>query len=97
MAQRADRIVSAEDSTVHDEPHISGSRITVRFVHERVEGTDLDPSAFADRHNLDLADVYRALAYYHEHPEEMRRVERRRQRIVEDNRDGAITGPEDVG
>lgn len=79
MAEQTHRIVAGNDSELHDEPHIAGSRITVRFIHERVEGAGLDPGAVADRHNLDLADVYHALAYYHDHPEEMRRSERDRE------------------
>lgn len=96
MAEQVHRIVPAEESDLHDEPHVAGSRITVRFIHERVENVGLDPREIADRHNLDLADVYHALAFYHEHPEEMRRIERTRERTVEDHRDRAITGPDDV-
>lgn len=33
---------------VHDEPHIAGSRITVQFVHERVEGRGLVPDTLAE-------------------------------------------------
>jgi uncharacterized protein (DUF433 family) len=96
MAEQTHRIVSAADSDIHDEPHIVGSRITVRFIRERVEGAGLRPETVADRYTLDLADVYHALAYYHDHPEEMRRIERRREQRIEDNRDRAITGPEDL-
>ena len=81
---------------VHDEPHIAGSRITVRHVYERVHGRGLRPETVAERHNLDIADVYHALAYYHEHPEEMRAVERRRNEAVESARDKTtITPPEE--
>lgn len=96
MAEQTHRIVSADESDIHDEPHVAGSRITVRFIHERVEGGGTDPGTFADRYNLDLADVYHALAYFHEHPEEMRRIEREREEVIEDHRDRAITGPDDV-
>lgn len=48
MAEQVHRIVPAEDSELHDEPHVAGSRITVRFVHERVEGAGLDPGTVAD-------------------------------------------------
>lgn len=95
MAEQTHRIVAAGDSDLHDEPHIAGSRITVRFVHERVEAGDFRPEEVADRHGLDLADVYHALAYYHDHPAEMREVERRRQQTIEEHRERAITGPDD--
>lgn len=37
MATQQYRIVSGEDSEIHNEPHIEGSRITVRDVYVRVE------------------------------------------------------------
>ena len=83
MATEQVGIVSGADSEIHDEPHIEGSRITVRYIHARVEERGLRPETVADRHNLDLADVYAALAYYHNNPEEMREVEERRKRLSE--------------
>jgi len=85
MAVTKHRIVSSEESEIHDEPHIEGSRVTVLHIHERVEGRGLRPETVADRLNLDLADVYEALAYYHRHPEEMERVEKRRQRVADES------------
>jgi hypothetical protein len=35
---------------------------------------------------MDIADVYRALAYYHDNPEEMREVEKERKGTVEEHR-----------
>ena len=71
-------IVSGENSSIHDEPHIEGSRITIRYIHTRVEERGLRPETVADRHNLEIADVYAALTYYHKNPEEMHAVEERR-------------------
>lgn len=96
MAEAVHRIVAATESTIHDEPHIEGTRHTVRFVHERAEQGDLRPETFADRYGLDLADVYHALAYYHEHPAEMRRITQRRRETIEEHRDTAITGLNDL-
>jgi uncharacterized protein (DUF433 family) len=96
MAEQTHRIVAGADSELHDEPHIAGSRITVRFLHERVEGAGLAPATVADRHNLDVADVYEALAYYHRHPEEMARVEAAREAAIDAAREDAITGPDDL-
>ena len=70
---------------LHDEPHLEGRRITVRFIKEQIEARGLDPRTVADRHDLDVADVYRALTYYYDHPEEMRQVEHRRQSAVEEH------------
>jgi len=69
---------------LHDEPHLEGRRITVQFIKMQVEDRGLAPRTVADRHDVNVADVYRALAYYHDHPEEMRAVERQREDAVED-------------
>jgi uncharacterized protein (DUF433 family) len=91
MSQQIHRIVRE----VHDEPHIEGRRITVQWIQKRVEEVGLDPQTVADRHDLDVADVYRALTYYHDHPEEMRAVEKRRERAFEEN-EHLTTDPEEV-
>jgi len=91
MSQVSRRIVRE----LHDEPHLEGRRITVQFVKTQVEDRGLEPRTVADRHDLDLADVYRALTYYHDHPEEMRAVERQREAAVEDH-EYLTTNPDDV-
>lgn len=93
MARSAGRI--ARD--LMDEPHLAGHRVSVRRVHALVEERDLDPRAVADRLGLDVADVYRALTYYHDHPGEMHDVERRREERTERSRDDdAVAGPDDL-
>ena len=91
MSQQSARIVQE----VHDEPHIEGSRITVRHVYERVHERGLRPETVAERYNLDIADVYHALAYYHEHPEEMREVERQRDEAIKSAREKTTITPPD--
>ena len=54
-----------------DGPHIAGRRISVRQVYALVETQGSDPETVADRYDLDVADIYHALAYYHDHPREM--------------------------
>ena len=95
MATQQYRIVSGQESEIHDEPHIEGSRITVWDVHVRVEERGLAPERVAERYNLDIADVYEALAYYHNRPEEMARVEKRHERATaEAKRRSSLTPPE---
>ncbi len=53
-------------------------------IYERVEGRGLEPQTVADRLDLDVADVYRALAYYHEHPRQMEEVRRERSEAMEE-------------
>lgn len=80
-----------------DEPHVVGHRVSVRRIHALVEERDLDAQTVADRLGLDVSDVYRALAYYHDHPREMAEVEQRRDQRIEASRDrGAVSAPEDL-
>lgn len=89
-------IVPGDDSRIHDEPHVEGSRITVRYVQRRVEEAGDSPEAVAESHGLDVGDVYAALAYYHANPEEMRRVEERREaRAAEAAERTTLTPPEE--
>jgi uncharacterized protein (DUF433 family) len=82
-SQQVHGIVPGDESAIHDEPHIEGSRITVRYIQRRVEDAGLRAADLADRHGLDLADVYAALTYYHMNPEEMRHVETRRAELAD--------------
>ncbi|WP_321167917.1 DUF433 domain-containing protein [Halobaculum saliterrae] len=93
----APRIVRTED-VLGGDPRIDGTRISVLFVYERVEGRGLEPRAVADRHDLDVADVYRALAYYHEHPSEMAAIREERERNLKGARSdpSVATGPTDA-
>jgi len=67
--------VSASESETHEEPHLPGSRITVRDIGQRVKERGDSPVRVTERFDIDLAAVYEALAYYHGNSEEMRRVE----------------------
>jgi uncharacterized protein (DUF433 family) len=87
--------VASSLQEVHDEAPIEGSRIIVRHVYERVHGRGLRPETVAERYTLDIADVYHALAYYHEHPEEMREVERRRDEAIKSAREKTTITPPD--
>jgi len=78
---------------LYDEPHVAGSRITVLWIHERVEGRGLRPETVADRHNLDIADVYEALAYYHRHPEEMEELRAHRDEVAAEIREQSELTP----
>lgn len=92
MAERDTRRV------VHEfvaDPHIAGRRISVRQVSALVEEPGDDPEAVADRFDLDVADVYHALAYYHDHPREMSDVEAEREEALEDVRE-SIERPDGV-
>lgn len=90
MAQRSARITSDED-VLGGEPRIDGRRIGVLQLYEEVEERGDSPHTVADRYDLDVATVYHALAYYHEHPREMGGVRERRRERVADAREDALT------
>lgn len=91
MAQRAARIVR-DEGVLGGEPRIEGRRVTVLRLQELVEERGLPATEVAEMHDLDVADVYAALTYYHEHPDEMATVrEQRRNREQEARGSGAPT------
>ena len=92
MAERDTKRIARD---VLSEPHVRGRRISVRQIYALVEERGEDPEAVADRFDLDLADVYHALAYYHDHPREMREVTERRDEVIEAF-DETISRPEGV-
>jgi len=98
MSDQLNTVVSGDESEIHDEPHIRDRRITVSHIHVLVEERGLDAQTVADRFDLTAAEVYHALAYYHDNPEEMRAVEERRRELHESAEDDPriITGPEDL-
>ena len=60
-------------------PRIEGRRISVLHVVDRIQ-SGRTPEEVTTQFDLTLGEVYTALAYYHEHPEEMREL---RQQIAE--------------
>jgi uncharacterized protein (DUF433 family) len=94
MAQRRGRIVSNPD-VLGGEPRVEGHRVGVLQLHAEVERHGESPQAVANRYGLDVAAVYRALAYYHENPREMADVREQRERRIEAARGTALV-PGDV-
>ncbi len=92
MAERETRRIAFDRL---EEPHVAGRRISVRQIYGLVEERGVDPETVADRYDLDVADVYHALAYYHDHPREMSEVEQERAAAISSFRT-SIDRPEDV-
>lgn len=92
MAERESRRITRE---LLDEPHVAGRRISVRQIYALVEERGADPETVADRFDLDVADVYRALAYYHDHPREMTDLEAERE-AAREAFEGEIVRPDGV-
>lgn len=80
-------IVSAED-VMGGQPRIEGHRISVLQIVEWILEEGMDPETVSSEFDLELADIYRALAYYYDNVEEMSVWrERRRERIQESEED----------
>lgn len=95
MAQQAARIVQTED-VLHGEPRIEGRRLSVRRLKSLVEDHGRSAEDVAAMHNLDVADVYAALTYYHEHRDEMAERERDRDNAIQRSLGEVGTTPEDL-
>lgn len=93
MTHGGGRIVSTPD-VLGGEPRVAGRRISVLQIHEQVEERGLEPGTVAGTYDLDVADIYHALAYYHDHIEEMMKVRQQREQVIEAHRDDALT-PDD--
>jgi len=76
-------------------PRIEGRRISVLHVVDQIQG-GRTPEEVTTQFDLTLGEVHTALAYYHEHPEEMRDLREQIAERVREHREEAITGPEDL-
>jgi uncharacterized protein (DUF433 family) len=70
-------IVKTPD-TLNGEPRIAETRIGVLDIAELVLDGGYTPADTADQLDLDVAAVYHALAYYHDHAEQMRELRQER-------------------
>lgn len=89
------------DHELMDEPHVTGRRVSVLQLYEQVEGAGRHPTDVAADLDLDVGDVYAALAYYYEHPDEMAAVRERREstrerleKEIADERPDGVSTPE---
>ena len=76
-------------------PRIEGRRISVLYVVDEIQ-SGRTPEEVTTQFDLTLGEVHTALAYYYEHPEEMRELRKGIAERVREHREGAITGPENV-
>lgn len=83
MAVQGEERIVADPDVIGGKPRIAGTRVGVHLLGQRVEAGGDDPATVAESLDLDLGDLYLALAYYHNHPEEMCELERRKERAKE--------------
>jgi uncharacterized protein (DUF433 family) len=82
------------DDTLGGEPRIEGTRVGVLDVYELVVDGEDSPSSVADQLDRSLAEIYTALAYYYEHPEQMRELREEREQTRQILADEALQPPE---
>jgi uncharacterized protein (DUF433 family) len=69
----SDIVAIASDDVVRSgDPRIEGTRIAVLDVKRRVIDASENPHVVAGEYGVSMADLFRALAYYHDHREEFR-------------------------
>lgn len=66
-----DRHIEIESGTVGGKPHVAGHRITVQNIVIWHDWVGLSVDEIASTYHISLADVYAALAYYHDHRDEI--------------------------
>ncbi len=86
-------IVRTED-VLGGDPRIEGTRVGVLHVYELVVEGNHSPVDVADQLDLTLGEVYSALAYYHEHPDEMREVRRTHEEAQTTVAEASLSPPE---
>lgn len=85
--------VVSDEEVLHGLPRVEGTRISVLHVYETVVDGDTDPAGAADALDLSLGEVYGALAYYYNNPEEMRAHHAAQDEAREEVRRRAVTPP----
>lgn len=78
--------IDRNSETQGGEPCIAGTRVPVRRVGHLIEREEFSPTETAERYEISVSDVHRALAYYYDHPDEMDRYDQR-ERDVEHRAD----------
>jgi len=86
--------IVATDDTLGGAPRIEGRRVGVHHIAKRVLDGGESPERVAADYDLDIADVHRALAYYYDHAEEMRRIRADRRSAPESR--SVVRGPDDL-
>ena len=95
-ATNSKRMVSIKrtDDVLGGEPRIADTRVGVLDIYELVAGGGYSPEDIADQLDLSLAQIYAALAYYHERSEEMRELRRERDELESRLSEDSLSPPE---
>jgi uncharacterized protein (DUF433 family) len=89
--------ITSDEDVLHGLPRIDGTRISVLHVYDMIVDGETDPAGVADALDLALGEVYEALAYYYNNPEEMRSYRAEQDAAREALRERAIESPLESG
>lgn len=78
--------IVSTDGVMGGQPRIEGRRISVLQIVEWVHEEGMDPETVAAEFDLDMAEIYRALAYYYENIDSMETWRERRERRLRESR-----------
>lgn len=84
--QTLDRYIEISPDVVGGKPRIAGRRITVQNIVIWHEWMGLTADDIATEYNLTLAEIYAALAYYYDNPQEIDEAIKASQAYVEEMR-----------
>ena len=79
--------IVSTDGVMGGQPRIEGRRISVLQIVEWVHEEGMNPETVTTEFGLDMAETYRALAYYYENIDEMDAWRDRRERRLRESRD----------
>ena len=82
--QTLDRYIEISPGVVGGKPRIAGRRITVQNIVIWHEWMGLTADDIATEYNLTLAEIYAALAYYYDNPQEIDEAIKASQAYVEE-------------
>ena len=82
--------IASDEDVMGGEPRIDGTRIAVRHVAGAVIERGHAPAYVADQLELSMSAIDEALAYYDDHPEEIRAYEREHAAAFERAADDAL-------
>ena len=85
--------ITADEDTLHGLPRLDGTRISVLHIYDMIVDGETDPAGVADALDISMGDVYEALAYYYNHPDEMRTHRTAQDEAREELRERAVTPP----
>jgi uncharacterized protein (DUF433 family) len=85
--------ITSDPEVLGGDPRIDGTRVGVLQVFELAVSGGYPPEDVADQLGIGLGEVHAALAWYYDHPEEVREVRERHREVERGLGDSALSPP----